>query len=320
VTTVHDRIPILYIGGWGRSGSTLLDRMLGQLPGILSLGEVREIWQSGCVENRPCGCGRPFRACPFWREVGERAFGGWERVDLPEALREWGAYDRPWALPLLLGPRRRRRAHPGLREYASLFERIYRAVLAVSEASLLVDSSKLTTHALILATLPSVDLRFVHLVRDSRGAAYSWGKTVRDHASTDRPLYMERYGPAASAARWLLYNEPARMTRARVPSLLMRYEDLIADPRGQLDRILDLAGWPDVDRDFSFLEGRRVHLEMAHTVDGNPIRFDVGDLELKGTDEWRDKMGKADQLRVTALTFPRLRSYGYPVRVGGDRH
>jgi hypothetical protein len=55
-------VRVLYIGGWGRSGSTLLDLILGQAPGVFSAGEVREIWQSGLVENRPCGCERPFRS------------------------------------------------------------------------------------------------------------------------------------------------------------------------------------------------------------------------------------------------------------------
>jgi len=59
-------IRVLYIGGWGRSGSTLLDLILGQAPGLFSAGEVREIWQSGLAENRLCGCERPFRDCSFW--------------------------------------------------------------------------------------------------------------------------------------------------------------------------------------------------------------------------------------------------------------
>jgi hypothetical protein len=57
-------VRVLYIGGLGRSGSTLLDRMIGQLPGFFSAGEIREVWQQGLRENRPCGCGTPFRPWP----------------------------------------------------------------------------------------------------------------------------------------------------------------------------------------------------------------------------------------------------------------
>ena len=35
---------VLYIGGYGRSGSTVLDRVLGALPDVVSVGEIRSIW------------------------------------------------------------------------------------------------------------------------------------------------------------------------------------------------------------------------------------------------------------------------------------
>ena len=54
-TPSSSKVHVRYIGGWGRSGSTMLDLMLGQAPGIFSAGEIREIWQSGLVENRPWG-------------------------------------------------------------------------------------------------------------------------------------------------------------------------------------------------------------------------------------------------------------------------
>src|SRR6476469_754930 len=55
--------PVLFIAGWGRSGSTLLDRMLGQVPGVFSAGELRDIWDRGVREDRLCGCGQPFHEC-----------------------------------------------------------------------------------------------------------------------------------------------------------------------------------------------------------------------------------------------------------------
>ena len=113
---------LLFIAGWGRSGSTLLDRILGQVPGVFSAGELRDIWRRGALEDRLCGCGSPFRECAVWRKVGEVAFGGWDAIDLVEAQALRDRLDRPWATPLLLGsrvtpgdgPRRRplRRAPP----------------------------------------------------------------------------------------------------------------------------------------------------------------------------------------------------------------
>ena len=67
-------VKVLYIGGLGRSGSTLLDRMLGQLPGFFSAGEIRDLWQRGLRENALCGCGAPFKECEVWTRVGKEAY------------------------------------------------------------------------------------------------------------------------------------------------------------------------------------------------------------------------------------------------------
>ena len=152
------RVSVLYIGGWGRSGSTLLDRVLGQVPGVVSLGEVRELWQRGWVENRPCGCGAPFADCPFWTEVGRRAFGGWASLDRDEVLRLRYSLDRPWATPMLLG--RRSVGFMGRRAatYTSILDTLYRALGDVSGAKVIVDSSKLPSHALLLRRVPAIDL------------------------------------------------------------------------------------------------------------------------------------------------------------------
>ena len=73
-------IPVVYIGGCQRSGSTLLDRMLSQVPEHLSAGEVVHLWIRGLGGNELCGCGAVFLDCPFWTEVGRIGFGGWDQI------------------------------------------------------------------------------------------------------------------------------------------------------------------------------------------------------------------------------------------------
>ncbi len=68
---------VLFLGGLGRSGTTLLERILGELPGVTPLGEVVHLWQRGIRADEKCGCGVRFAACPFWQRVGEHAFGGY---------------------------------------------------------------------------------------------------------------------------------------------------------------------------------------------------------------------------------------------------
>ena len=70
-----DRPRVLYLGGLGRSGTTVLERVLGELPGTCSVGELVHLWRRGVLDDETCGCGEPFSRCPFWSEVLRDAFG-----------------------------------------------------------------------------------------------------------------------------------------------------------------------------------------------------------------------------------------------------
>ena len=64
-----EKIRILYVSGAGRSGSTLLELMLGQINGFTAAGELRHFWERGVLKNQLCSCGRHFDDCSFWQEV-----------------------------------------------------------------------------------------------------------------------------------------------------------------------------------------------------------------------------------------------------------
>lgn len=85
----REKIKVLFIGGYGRSGSTLLDRMLGQMEGFFSAGELRYIWDRSFAENQLCGCGKPFKKCAFWSTViDETSFDGQKAyIDTIRALK-----------------------------------------------------------------------------------------------------------------------------------------------------------------------------------------------------------------------------------------
>ena len=68
-------IKILYIGGYSRSGSTLLLRLLAESPGLVAVGELFDVWNRSYRDNQLCGCGLGFRECPFWQQTTVEAFG-----------------------------------------------------------------------------------------------------------------------------------------------------------------------------------------------------------------------------------------------------
>ena len=177
----------------------------------------------------------------------------------------------------------------------------------------MLESSKVPQFAWILAEVPNVELHLVHLVRDSRAAAFSWTRhKVRPEISWT-VQNMDRHSVVRSALEWDLFNAMLDSRRAIFSSYtLLRYEDLVEDPDRELRRIAGAVG-EQIAHDG--LSDGTVNLGTAHTASGNPSRFAVGPTEIRRDDEWIRELAGRDRRVVTALTLPGLRKYGYPVSV-----
>ena len=95
---------MIYLGAVGRSGTTLLERTLATSDHVAALGEVVHLWDRGVRDDEPCACGQPFSACSFWIDVGQRGFGGWDKVDLAQLDHDRRVVDRNRYIPWLAYP------------------------------------------------------------------------------------------------------------------------------------------------------------------------------------------------------------------------
>lgn len=305
------RPTILYIAGWGRSGSTLLDQILGQVDGWFSCGELHFAWW-----NFSCGCGVPVRECDFWAPVLERALEGQVVRGSEELIRIQNAH--LGASPAELIHIRRARfssASSPHHDYADALVRLYDAIGDAAGASVIVDSSKLATDAYLLSMLTNVDLYLVHLVRDPRATAHSWGR-VKLKDPSDPDSYFGRLGPARSSTYWLRRNAVIEaLLRPRLGGryLRLRYEDFIADPHAAVRSILALVG---ESRQPPFVGPREVELRPNHTVAGNPRRFATGSCVIRPDDEWRNALSGRQRLLATMPAAPLMPRYGYPLVAG----
>jgi hypothetical protein len=305
-------VRVLFIGGLGRSGSTLLDRMLGRLDDVSSVGELVHLWERGLKENNRCGCGQPFADCPFWRRVGEVAFGGWDRLDVDEVLALKGSVDRNRFVPLMVLPALSPAYRARLAQYLDLLERLYGAVREVGGRPLVVDASKHASAAFLVRRMRGVDLRLVHLVRDSRGVAFSWTKRMRRAEVVAGDALMATDTPLRMSARYLGYNVLFHLLRALgVRGLLLRYESLVRDPAAELARVMTVAGRPPAPGELGFVGDGWVELGPSHALAGNPMRFRSGRVPLRVDEEWRGRLRRRHRLLTLASTWPLLLRYGY---------
>ncbi|GAA1399778.1 glycosyltransferase [Catellatospora coxensis] len=313
--TPSDKVTVLFVGGWGRSGSTLTDRILGQAPDVCAVGEVTHIWERALRDNERCGCGSAFADCPFWAKVGDLAFGGWDKLDLDAAMALKHRVDRMrfvlrMSLPFFLNRRKK-----DLRAYGELHRRIYRAVADVSGASVVVDSSKHASLAFALRHARGVDLRVLHLVRDGRAVAYSWSREVRRPEIVGAEVFMPQYSTVKSGVLWSVHNALFHVLDwVRTPTLRLRYEDVVARPVDGLRRIRAFAGLGPggVECLTQPADGLPVaRLETTHTVAGNPMRFTNGELELRLDAAWRGKLAPRKRRILSVMTWFGRARYGY---------
>jgi hypothetical protein len=300
---------VLFIGGFGRSGSTLVERVIEATPQAVSLGEVVHLWKRGLLENELCGCGTPFSECPFWTSVGQSAFGGWSNVDVAEVIALHDAVDRQRRVLRTLRPRTEA-ARAEILRYTSYFRAVYEAVAEVTGAQVVVDSSKHGSLAVALGNDPQIDLRVLHLVRDSVAVAYSWSKEV-SRPETGGQDEMVRYSTLRASALWTSNNLLVQLARiARTPVHRMRYEDFVRAPSASLSRVWRALSLPG-EYEPIIEAGVGVDLERGHSIGGNPMRFTEGPLVIRPDETWRSAMPPRQRRTVKVCTAPMRAWLGY---------
>lgn len=299
---------MVYILSNGRSGSTLLDLLLGSVSNVWTVGEA-QLLPFELRENRsPCGCGRTVTECPFWMEVvprlaleeGKRAYGigyfrdtyGAGRVLrwrlLPELLTGRDSGDRE-------SVRRYGRAN------ATYLDEVREKASAHGGAHVrwLVDASKDPYRLMWLNASDFFELRVIHLTKAPAAFVYSMV----------RPELPGGLGKTARmAGRWLVENAlMLRLCRTAFPRnhvRHVRYRDLAGRPR----EVLEMIGeWLDLD--VSSVSGRSLRTYENHALSGNKMRWE--DTEVRLDERWKDEFPAVHRRLVRLVARPLASSLGY---------
>lgn len=306
-----DRTRVVFVGGYGRSGSTIIDLLLSRVPGVVAVGEFRHLFGRALGDNELCSCGVPFRDCPFWGKVLAEAFPkGIDRERIQKAVKR---INRMVMLPYLRWPSLMPasvRADAEL--YRNTFQAAYRVVAKVAGASVVVDSTKYPTHGWFLRTAPSIDLSTMLLVRDPRAVAFSWERRrLRPEVHWEK-REMPRYHVVRSGLAWNMSNYLTALLKKWTPRYrVQRYEDFVAHPSEELAAIASFA----LDKQTRLPEDlfeKQPH--VPHTIAGNPVRIGSEQVRVKDDDEWRNTP-LYKRLLVDIVCFIGMHRYGYKLRV-----
>ena len=300
---------VLFIAGLARSGSTLLDRLLGQISGYCSTGELRFIWDRGFDQNQLCGCGKPFKECELWTAVVKEGFGDFENVDYRgldklRASAESHISKRVYFTPDL-------NLHSQYQQYFDATRTLYDAIRKVSGCEVVVDSSKYVAYGSMLVNMPGIDLFTIHLLRDSRAVAHSWRRKKIRPEVQGREHYMSQRGLIKTAIRWDIRNILAhQFQRTSKSYAFLRYEDLVSNPEDSLKNTLANLGLETASLN-ALEEGLKSGIKRCHTISGNPMRFEGEEVKIQPDLKWQKDMPRLQRWLVTFLTWPLLLKYGY---------
>jgi hypothetical protein len=310
------RLKVLYIGGTGRTGSTMLDQLLGQFARYFSGGEMAFFWSRGIEAGAICACGEPVRTCAVWNHAVASI------TDDPDQLasrmvalrhRFWSPHVFAMVLP---GFSRRRMRQ--ISELPATAEQLYRDVASTQEIDVFIDSSKEPHYSYILREGSDLDLRFLHLVRDPRAVGRSWQRRKTESGLTTDEIMEQRTSPVASAY-YMFSNIVSEIFwgSRREQYAFLRYEDFVADPAQILEAIGEFAGSPIDPR--SVLDGTSFAIGQMHTSWGNPSRVGRTSITIRQDDAWRTELPRRDLVLLTVLNLPLLLRYGYPIRPSKPR-
>lgn len=280
-------IDVLYIAGSGRSGSTLLSRLLGEVEGVVNVGQAAFHYTGQCPPI-PCGCGVRVDQCGFWKdipansrlqEMGQRFFRKrhFPRLVITGAMGNAKARDLMFSLGAL-----------------------YQSIAEKTGAEVIVDCSKNPARAYLLSRTPGIRLSLVHLIRSPRGVAASWQRQKE---------YLFEVPAWRAALSWnfvQFFSELMASPRlARVWTI--RYEDLAEHPGRFVEAIA--AGVLGRPVNCRFLQGNRATVKAQHMLAGNPDVFDGSGAVV--VEKRNPVLPPSAEFVVSAITFPLAVRYGY---------
>lgn len=299
---------MIYIAGLGRSGSTVLAATLGQVSGVLSVGELDRLTRTKTRGPQICACGELGENCSFWGEILQR----WRDRITDEGVAKYGLYqtklERLRSYPRLNSMQQN--PTPEFLDYSSKTSELLDIIAELSGSRAIVDSSKGPMRALALIEADGIDLHFIHLIRDGRGVLWSRKGRPSRQGVNDPINRRSGFLTFRVISEWIFINKLCERvaSKSRAGHTRIIYERFARDPAFTVGKIMEAASWHNQKTDPEPTEIDQV--SFGHTMGGNPVRFS-GQVEIIVDVEWRIHMSRRESDFFWLLAGRLAKRYGY---------
>ncbi len=310
-------INLIFIASIGRSGSTLLESMLGAHSEIETTGEIH-IWPHEIEEGgvQPVGSGLMIDECPFWVEMKKRHDPLQQPFPQIHYFREKHHAGRTLRIERL-GDLKNNRLPPDvdgmMRQYGLNNYNMFKTFSDVVEANTgtrptwLVDASKDVYRLNWLYRSGLFNIKVIHMVKSPRGFVYSVTKQFLDRDLPNHNVKRLYFGARQSLA-WSVQNQLfhtfATNHLDETSYSLLKYETLAENPYGTFEQVCEMIGCPYEQRAVdTFRDG------SPYSMAGNPMRHRSGGIILD--EKWKALLPDSSKRIAQAITSFNRRTFGY---------
>jgi len=301
---------VLYILGYSRSGSTILNIMLGNIDSMFSAGEINNYLKSAWINDHYCSCGKTASECEFWPTVKKSMekslqIDPTEIISISQKLENWRDLVRTRFSKTDESKARQEK-------YDRFNSELITTISELQKKEWVVDASKSPVRLNYLVESNALDCSAVHIVRDPRGVCWSLMKATRKNVEAGVQTDLPSVSYIATIKSLYLNAALAERVKRKIPTkqLLVRYDDLTNSPTETIEAIGSMLK-TDTSSLLKLVESDE-SFQQEHNIAGNRLRM-KRDIKLRHEQSWKSELPTFQFFVITLLTLPLLLKYKFPL-------
>ena len=286
---MNDNIKIIFIGGTGRNGSTILGKIFDTAEGVTNIGEASRFSLSKRMQNLNilCECGNSIDKCNFWKN---KNIINTNLLDdnYTNLLKLRNAHK-------LIFFKRNKNIHKIQKHIFNFFMKIN------TNNDIYFDTSKHPSYSLIYNSINEFDVTFIHMVRSPYQFVYSQTKK--------KEYLLGKMSIFRASLQWLTYNLFYEIFRYFNKNKCTRifYEDFVRNPNKVFKNIQKFNPDLNIIKLFKFNDKKQIQLKIGHSLAGNPDKFSDKTIKIENK---KHKISKFHKIYIFLICFPLIFFYG----------
>ena len=291
---MEDKLNLIYVASNGRSGSTLLEILVGKHPQCCTVGELQML-PNNLKYDTLCGCGSKVSSCELWSQVylenksllDSGSIAKFRNRNAGKVIRIGEIIDVMF------------NKSSNQEKYSAYGQDNFQVLTTVSKKidlenmTYFIDSSKDPYRLKWLALSGYFNIYVLHIIKEPQAMVYSFAKGRDSWLKTI-------YWTIRMSLRWVIENiiikKFSQIYVCKENVLKVKYEVFAQNPDDEMDRI------------FKFLSLGRANVTSDafeyedHGISGNAMRFKSKEIRLDK--KWEKDMGLISKLIVLIITAP----------------